>query len=45
MVVELVETLGPEPPVGFDPVDRGIQRLPFQMAGAELRLATAGDQA
>src|ERR1700710_1813688 len=38
VVVELVEALGPQPPVGLDPVQSGVQRGPFQVAGAELRL-------
>src|SRR6476660_3833626 len=44
VVVELVEALGPQPPVGLDPVDRGVEGVPFQVAGPELGLPAAGDQ-
>src|SRR3954449_4272673 len=45
VVVELVEALGPEAPVGLDPVHSGVQRRPFQVAGAELGLPAPADQA
>src|SRR3954447_23671713 len=44
VVVELVEALGPQAPVGLDPVHGGVQDLPLQVAGAELRLPTSADQ-
>src|SRR3954452_23247462 len=44
VVVELVEALGPPAPVRLDPVHGGVQGVPFQVAGAELRLPTSGDQ-
>src|SRR3954468_20819602 len=44
VVVELVEALAPHPPVGLDPVDRGVEGVPFQVAGPELCLPAAGDQ-
>src|SRR5512133_3704117 len=44
VVVELVEALGPEAPIGLDPVHSGVQRLPLQVAGTELRLPTSRDQ-
>src|SRR4051812_39039746 len=34
VVVELVEALGPEAPIGLDPVHSGVQGLPLQVAGA-----------
>src|SRR5689334_16445298 len=43
--VELVEALRPQPPVGLDPVDGGVEGVPFQVAGAELGLPPAGDEA
>src|SRR5690348_6604687 len=44
VLVELVEALRPQPPVGLDPVHGGVQRLPLEVAGAELRLPGAGDE-
>src|SRR3954464_3537366 len=44
VVVELVEALRPQAPVRLDPVHGGMEALPLQMAGAELRLPTPGDQ-
>src|SRR4051794_14588434 len=44
VVVELVEALGPQAPVRLDPVHGGIEGLPLQMAGAELRLPASRDQ-
>src|SRR4051812_33585471 len=44
VLVELVETFGPEAPVRLDPVHGGIQGMPFQVAGAELCLPATGDQ-
>src|SRR6476620_9374358 len=43
-VVELVEALGPQLPVGLDPVDSGVESVPCQVAGPELGLPSAGDQ-
>src|SRR3954451_15107114 len=37
VVVELVEALRPKPPVRLDPVDGGVEGLPLEVAGAELR--------
>jgi hypothetical protein len=42
--VELVEPLGPQAAMGLDPVHGGVQRLPLQVTGTELRLPTPGDQ-
>src|SRR3954468_6447980 len=44
VVVQLVEALRPQTPVLLDPVDGGVQGVPFQMAGPELRLTAPGDQ-
>src|SRR3954454_2171215 len=44
VLVELVEALGPQPPIRLDPVHSGVQGVPFQVAGTELRLPTSGDQ-
>src|SRR3954471_1033360 len=44
VVVELVEALRPQAPVGFDPVHGGVQGRSFQVAGTELRLPSSGDQ-
>jgi len=34
--LEPVETLGPDPAVGFDPVGGGVEPFTFQVTGAEL---------
>src|SRR3954469_2391863 len=43
VVVELVEAFGPQASVRLDPVDGGVERGPFQVAGAELRLPASAD--
>src|ERR1700710_101708 len=43
VVVELGGGLAPRARIGLDPIHGGVQGVPFQMAGAELRLAAPAD--